>query len=75
MNYDIDMKKFWEMNAKCKTLSDDIPRVPVQMNLRVGDWICDFLNLDNSKRQQPLVMPVPPILPEPRLRCGPELAR
>ncbi len=49
MNYDIDMKNFWEVNAKCETLSDDIPRVPVQMNLQVGDWICELLKIDNAK--------------------------
>jgi uroporphyrinogen decarboxylase len=49
MNYDIDMRKFWEVNAKCKTLKDDIPRVPVHIHLHVGDWICDFLKIDSAK--------------------------
>jgi uroporphyrinogen decarboxylase len=49
MNYEIDMKEFWKVNKKCMALGEDIPRVPVQMNVRVGDWICEFLKLDNAR--------------------------
>lgn len=48
MPYDIDMKKFWEVNKQCMDLSRDIPRVPVSIYLD-GDWICEFLKLDNAK--------------------------
>lgn len=48
MNYHLDMKKFWEVNQKCLTLDENIPRVPVLIHLD-GDWICDLLKLDNSQ--------------------------
>lgn len=43
----IDMKEFWEINRKCAPLKADSPRVPVGIGLD-GDWICDFLKLDNA---------------------------
>jgi uroporphyrinogen decarboxylase len=48
MKFDLDMKEFWEINEKCKNLKGDIPRVPVSIHLD-GDWICEYLKLDNSK--------------------------
>lgn len=48
MPIDIDMKEFWEVNRKCYNLKGNIPRVPVSINLD-GDWICEFLKLDNAK--------------------------
>ncbi len=48
MEYNIDMKNFWEVNRKCTDLSGKIPRVPVSIHLD-GDWICDFLKLDNAR--------------------------
>jgi uroporphyrinogen decarboxylase len=48
MAYDIDMKEFWQVNQRCKNLNNPIPRVPIQIHLD-GDWICDFMKLDNAK--------------------------
>lgn len=48
MTFDLDMKKFWEINEKCKNLKGDIVRVPVSIHLD-GDWICEHLKLDNAK--------------------------
>ncbi len=48
MNYDMDMKRFWEINAQCMDISGDIQRVPVSIHLD-GDWICEYLKLDNAR--------------------------
>jgi uroporphyrinogen decarboxylase len=48
MSFDLDMKKFWEVNEKCKNVKEDIVRVPVSIYLD-GDWICEYLKLDNAK--------------------------
>jgi uroporphyrinogen decarboxylase len=48
MRFDLDMKKFWEVNEKCKDLTKNILRMPVSINLD-GDWICEYLKLDNAK--------------------------
>lgn len=48
MAYHVDMKQFWEMNEKCKNLQENVPRVPVSIHLD-GDWICEYLQLDNAK--------------------------
>jgi uroporphyrinogen decarboxylase len=47
MSYDLDMKKFWEVNEQCMDLKKTIPRVPVSITLD-GDWICEYLKLDNA---------------------------
>jgi Uroporphyrinogen-III decarboxylase len=44
----LDMRKFWEVNNQCLNLNETIPRVPVSIHLD-GDWICDYLKLDNVK--------------------------
>ena len=43
----IDMKEFWEINKNCSPFKEGSPRVPVNVSLD-GDWICDFLKLDNA---------------------------
>ena len=48
MSYDLDMGRFWEVNRQCLDLKEDIQRVPVSMHLD-GDWICEYLKLDNAK--------------------------
>ncbi|HBE78730.1 MAG TPA: hypothetical protein DDW65_13290, partial [Firmicutes bacterium] len=48
MKMPLDMKKFWETNPECLNLNNSIPRVPVSITLD-GDWICDFLKLDNVR--------------------------
>ncbi len=48
MGYDVDMKRFWEVNKACSELDGNIPRVPVSIHLD-GDWICEYLKLDNAK--------------------------
>lgn len=48
MSYEIDMKKFWEINNKCLKLDEKAERVPVLIGLD-GDWICEYLKLDNAK--------------------------
>lgn len=48
MKYDLNMKEFWEVNKKCFDLKEDTTRVPVCMTLD-GDWICEYLKLDNAK--------------------------
>ncbi|MGE5548966.1 MAG: uroporphyrinogen decarboxylase family protein [Bacteroidota bacterium] len=40
------MKAFWATNERCRNRRG--PRVPVSMHLD-GDWICDYLKLDNAK--------------------------
>lgn len=47
MTIKIDMKEFWEVNKKCLLLNEESPGVPVSIHLG-GDWICDFLKLDNA---------------------------
>ena len=44
----VDLRRFWEVNEACRDLGQDIPRVPVDMQLD-GDWICDYLKLDNAR--------------------------
>jgi uroporphyrinogen decarboxylase len=46
--HELDMKAFWETNEKCLNLHDNICRVPVSIHLD-GDWICEYLKLDNAK--------------------------
>ncbi len=48
MKADIDMRRFWEVNARCRTLGPGIPRVPVEITLP-GDWVCEHLGLDNAR--------------------------
>jgi len=43
----IDMKEFWEVNKNCSPFKKVSPRVPVSIHLD-GDWICEFLKLDNA---------------------------
>jgi len=47
MRYSIDMKEFWQINKQCLQNIKEAPRVPVGMSLD-GDWICEFLGLDNA---------------------------
>lgn len=47
MAYNLDMTHFWEVNAKCQNLKENISRVPVSITLD-GDWICEYLKLDNA---------------------------
>jgi hypothetical protein len=44
----VDLRRFWDVNEECRDLGKDIPRVPVDMQLD-GDWICDYLKLDNAR--------------------------
>jgi hypothetical protein len=48
MTYELDLRRFWQVNKDCLDLTKDIPRVPVDI-LLTGDWICDFMGLDNAK--------------------------
>ena len=48
MSCELDMRRFWEVNARCKDLNDTILRVPVSITLD-GDWICQYMKLDNSR--------------------------
>lgn len=64
MAYDIDMKKFWEVNERCKDLNTNIERVPVSMTLD-GDWICEYLKIDNAKYYSDFEYQQ-----EQRLKCG-----
>lgn len=64
MPYDIDMRNFWQVNEKCMSLGDDIPRVPVRIKL-VGDWICEHLGLDNARYYSDFTYQQ-----ENRLRCS-----
>jgi uroporphyrinogen-III decarboxylase len=48
MSYDLDLKKFWEVNDWCQDLKGNIARVPVSIHLD-GDWICEYLKLDNAR--------------------------
>ena len=60
----IDMKEFWEINKNCSPFKEGSPRVPVNINLD-GDWICEFLKLDNA-----LYYSDYDYQQEHRLRCG-----
>ncbi len=64
MNYELDMKEFWETNERCKDRKSWTPRVPVSIDLD-GDWICDYLKLDNAKYYSDFEYQQ-----EHRLRCG-----
>ncbi|MDI3530982.1 MAG: uroporphyrinogen decarboxylase [Candidatus Atribacteria bacterium] len=58
----INWEEFWKLNQKCLDLKG--PRVPVVLPLG-GDWICEYLKLDNAKYYSDF-----DYQQEARLKCG-----
>lgn len=48
MGYELDLCSFWLENAQSRSEGAKSKRVPISIGLD-GDWICEYLKLDNSK--------------------------
>jgi uroporphyrinogen-III decarboxylase len=48
MAYELDLRQFWLENERSRNQGKKSKRIPVSIGLD-GDWICEFLQLDNAK--------------------------
>ena len=64
MDYELNMREFWAANERCLDSQAGGCRVPVSMHLD-GDWICEYLKLNNAKYYSDFEYQQ-----ESRLRCG-----
>jgi len=47
-DYKLDLQDFWLENSRARKEGAKSKRIPLSMNLD-GDWICEYLQLDNSR--------------------------